>query len=187
MSGWDPSLCPERGPRPRAHADRWETRQAEPSLPARPAESEVRFPRKSRKEHKPRPHLCRPAMPDLGSGLHTLVTATAWDSGAQVQPGLGVGSGPAAGGDAAALLSSSSAPAGRASGVPAWPRGAGRGAGSAGPASATKLRAPQVGPASGPRPASLTWAEPARGTPPTPPPATSLHPPRWGESFFSRK
>lgn len=93
-------------------------------------------------QHKPRPHLCRPAMPDFGSGLHTLVTATAWDSAPQTQPRLGVGSGPGARGDGAAPDSSlpPPSPAGP-SGVPARPRRPAEGSGSAGPAVGNKATA----------------------------------------------
>lgn len=80
-----------------------------------------------RSRNKPRPHLCRPAMPDFGSGLHTLVTTTASDSPLpRFDPagsGLGAqGSGPGAGGDGAAPISPflPPAPAGP-SGVPSWP------------------------------------------------------------------
>lgn len=75
------------------------------------------------KSEQTRPHLCRPAMPDFGSGLHTLVTATAWDSAPQIQPWLEVGPGPGTRLDGAAPNSSlfPPSPAGT-SGVPAWPR-----------------------------------------------------------------
>lgn len=85
-------------------------------------------------------------MPDLGSGPHTFVTATAGDSAPQIPARLGAGSGQELEEMGRPRLPLSR-PGQQGSGL-APERGGGEPG--AGPAEVTKLPAPQVGPAAAP-------------------------------------